>query len=241
MRIKLMTKIYSFALICTLSWILPTMTISASFEAKEAGIIPRPVSAQYSVGFFTITPATQVIAHDKAATEAQKLIDALAPAMGFRLKLITRSESQNQVIRLELNSKLPEIGDEGYTLDVTEKSIVIRANRPAGLFYGIQTLRQLLPVSNLSKTKVEDITWKVPCVKITDYPRFKWRGLLVDPARHFIPKAALLKFIDAMALHNPSDSPDGRPWLAHRNQQISTTDEDWRVYGFHDYAQRRHT
>ncbi len=201
MRIKLIPKLYSFALICTLSWLLFPMALSASLEDNETGVIPRPVSAEDSEGFFTITVATPIIAQDKATAEAQKLIDVLAHAMGFRLKLASRSEPQQQVIRLELNGKLPQIGNEGYTLDVTEKSILIRANKPAGLFYGIQTLRQLLPVSVLSKTKVDGITWKVPCVNITDYPRFKWRGLLVDPARHFIPKAALLRFIDAMALH----------------------------------------
>ncbi|MHC4545119.1 MAG: beta-N-acetylhexosaminidase [Planctomycetota bacterium] len=218
MRIKLIPKIYSFVLICILSCLLSTMALPVSPKDKEAGVIPRPVSAQYSEGFFTITPATQVIAHGKATSEAQKLIEVLAPAMGFRLKLNTRSESQNPAIRLELNGKMPEMGEEGYTLDVTEKTIVIRANQLAGLFYGIQTLRQLLPVSVLSNTKVESVTWNVPCVKITDYPRFKWRGLLVDPARHFIPKSALLRFIDAMSLHKLN------------SLQIHLTDDQgWRI------------
>lgn len=218
MRIKKVLTPYFLVLICISGWLIPTITFSASFEAKEAGVIPRPVSLQYLEGFFTITPETRVIAQDKAKTEAQKLIDVLAPAMGFRLKLTTHSENRNQTIRLELNDKLPQIGDEGYTLDVTDKNILIRAGQPAGLFYGIQTLRQLLPVSVLSKTKVEDVTWKVPCVKITDYPRFKWRGLLVDPARHFIPKAALPKFIDAMAMHKLN------------SLQIHLTDDQgWRI------------
>ncbi|MHC4111551.1 MAG: glycoside hydrolase family 20 zincin-like fold domain-containing protein, partial [Planctomycetota bacterium] len=144
MRMKLIPKIYSFVLICISSWLLPTMALSASFEAKEAGIIPRPVSAKYSEGFFTITPATRIIAQDKATAEAQKLIDTLAPAMDFRLKLVTRSEPRDRTIRLELSNKLPQVGNEGYTLKVTSNSIVIRANQPAGLFYAIQTLRQLL-------------------------------------------------------------------------------------------------
>jgi hexosaminidase len=218
MRIKLILTPYFFILIYILSCLLSTTALPVSFKAKEAGVIPRPVSAQYLEGFFTITPETRVIAQDKAKTEAQKLIEALAPAMGFRLKLTTRSENQNQTIRLELNDKLPQIAKEGYTLDVTEKSILIRANQPAGLFYGIQTLRQLLPVSVLSKNKVDGDIWKVPCVKITDYPRFEWRGLLVDPARHFIPKTALLKFIDAMALHKLN------------SLQIHLTDDQgWRI------------
>lgn len=203
-----------FAVIC----LIPGMCFSSEAEPEIVSIIPRPVSAEYSEGFFTITPETLVIAQAKAKDEAQKLIDNLQPAMGFRLKLADSAEPQERFIRFELSDKLPQIGDEGYTLDVTSKSIVIRAKQPAGLFYGIQTLRQLLPVSVLSKTKVDGITWKVPCVNITDYPRFKWRGLLVDPARHFIPKAALLKFIDAMSLHKLN------------SLQIHLTDDQgWRI------------
>jgi len=191
---------------------------SAISNPQTLSVIPRPVSAKYSEGFFTITSATRVIAEDKAAAEAQKLIDVLAPAMGFRLQLLTRSENQDQVIKFKLSDKLPQMGDEGYTLDVTDKSIIIRAAKPAGLFYGIQTSRQLLPASVFSKTMVKSTTWKVPCVKITDYPRFKWRGLLVDPARHFIPKSALLQFIDAMALHKLN------------SLQIHLTDDQgWRI------------
>ncbi|MHC4313416.1 MAG: beta-N-acetylhexosaminidase [Planctomycetota bacterium] len=194
------------------------MCFSAVSKSITPSIIPHPVSAKYSEGFFTITPETPVIAQGKAAPEARKLIDSLAPAMGFRLELATRSEPQNKAIRFELSDKLPQIGEEGYTLDVTAKSIIIRAARPAGLFYGIQTLRQLLPVSVLSKAKVEDVTWNIPCVKITDYPRFKWRGLLVDPARHFIPKPDLLRFIDAMSLHKLN------------SLQIHLTDDQgWRI------------
>ena len=156
------------SVLLTVLFLIPGMCFSSEAKPETMSIIPLPVSAEYSEGFFTITPETLVTAHDKAAAEAEKLIDDLAPAMGFRLNLTTGSESQKPAIRLELNSKLLEIGNEGYTLDVTEKSIVIRANQPAGLFYGTQTLRQLLPVSVLSKTKVEDLSWKVPCVKITD-------------------------------------------------------------------------
>jgi hexosaminidase len=95
---------------------------------------------------------------------------------------------------------------------------LIRAKRPAGLFYAIQTLLQLLPASVFSTTKVENVSWTVPCVSITDYPRFQWRGLLVDPARHFIPKPALLKFIDTMAMHKLN------------SLQIHLTDDQgWRI------------
>ena len=199
---------------------LVSLCFGTCFSAapKPSSVIPLPVSAKYSEGFFTITPDTPVIAQGKAEAEAQKLIDILAPAMGFRLELAARSKPQDKSIRFEISDKLPQIGDEGYTLDVTAKSIIIRANQPAGLFYAIQTLRQLLPVSVFTKTKVEGVTWNVPCVKITDCPRFRWRGLLVDPARHFIPKQDLLRFIDAMSLHKLN------------SLQIHLTDDQgWRI------------
>src|SRR4030042_1745310 len=101
---------------------------------------------------------------------------------------------------------------------VSPRRISIRAKEPAGLFYGIQTLLQLLPEQVLSRTKVEGVEWKVPSVRITDYPRFGWRGLLVDPARHFIPMQDLMRFIDIMALHK------------YNSLQIHLTDDTgWRL------------
>jgi hexosaminidase len=180
--------------------------ISAVCPAAEqpdelVSIIPQPVSIEYDEGYFQIGPETRIVAEMEAAAEAAKLINALAPAMDFRLSLADASQRRRGSITLELDKDLSKLGDEGYTLRVTPKRILIRAKKPAGLFYGIQTLRQLLPPQILSKTKAKDAEWKVPCVRITDYPRFQWRGLLVDPARHFITKQDLMRFIDIMALH----------------------------------------
>jgi len=197
---------------------LPRVSLAAARDHERTSVIPQPVSIRNLEGYFTITSSTQVVAEEEAAAEALKLIDALAPAMGFRLELAACSKPQDNVIQLELDSQLPRIGDEGYTLRVTRENILIRARRPAGLFYGIQTLRQLLPPSIFSKAKAEGVTWRLPCVRITDYPRFKWRGLLVDPARHFIPKPALLRFINTMALHKLN------------SLQIHLTDDQgWRI------------
>jgi len=174
---------------------------AAEQSSESVGVIPQPVSIEYDYGYFQIGPETRIVAENEAATEAAKLIDALAPAMGFKLSLADASQRRRGAIALELEKDLSKLGDEGYTLRVTPRRILIRAKKSAGLFYGIQTLRQLLPAEIFSKTKAEDAEWKVPCVRITDYPRFGWRGLLVDPARHFIPKQDLMRFIDIMALH----------------------------------------
>jgi hexosaminidase len=119
---------------------------------ETAKVVPVPVSIEDGDGSFGITPTTQVLAAGGARTEASKLIDSLAPALGFRLKLVDRTSDLENSILLELESPRKELlGEEGYELEVTARSIVIRAVKPAGLFYGIQTLRQLLPAAIFDK------------------------------------------------------------------------------------------
>ncbi len=186
---------------------------------KAAHIIPSPVSLERGKGAFIITPSTPVIADGAAVPEASKLIQVLAPAMGFQLTLGQASSIPERGIRFKLESSLKEhLGPEGYELDVTTQALALRAAGPAGLFYGVQTLRQLLPPEIFSRQKVGEMTWAVPCVRIVDYPRFQWRGLLIDPARHFIPKQDVKQYIDVMALHK-----------FNRLQIHLTDDQGWRI------------
>ena len=196
----------------------PAFAIAAEHRNQSVNVIPLPVSVELSDGVFIITPSTRVIAKADTQAEAAKLIDALAGPMGFSLQCSANPQGREKTIELALDRRPSALADEGYTLEVTEQRILIRARRPAGLFYGIQTLLQLLPPSIFSKTKVDNLSWQVPCIKITDYPRFKWRGLLVDPARHFIPMPDLLCFIDNMALHK-----------LNRLQVHFTDNEGWRI------------
>jgi hexosaminidase len=179
----------------------PVFAYATGGRSETVNIIPLPVSIKQSRGFFIIKESTRLVTDKNAAVEASKLINALAPAMGFRLQRAAQPGRNSGIIELALDQQLSELGNEGYTIEVNTERILICARREAGLFYGTITLLQLLPPSIFSKTKVENEDWKVPSVKITDYPRFQWRGLLVDPARHFIPKSVLLEFIDAMAIH----------------------------------------
>ncbi len=207
----------------------PAFAHAAGYGSETMNIIPLPVSVEQSspgAPGFVLRASTRFVADKDAAVEASKLIDALAPAMGFRLRRVVHPEQGSRLagfqhsgtIKLTLDEQLSELGNEGYTLEVTTERILIRARREAGLFYGAITLLQLLPPRIFSKTKVENEVWKVPCVKITDYPRFQWRGLLVDPARHFIPKSVLLRSIDAMAMHKLN------------SLQIHLTDDQgWRI------------
>ncbi|MGH2644464.1 MAG: beta-N-acetylhexosaminidase, partial [Chitinophagaceae bacterium] len=106
---------------------------------------------------------------------------------------------RNAVILELKKTPLNEIGDEGYTLDVSPDRIVIAANKPQGIFYGMQSLLQLLPPDIESKTAVHDIKWEIPCVNILDYPRFGWRGLMLDVSRHFFTVKEVEEYINEMA------------------------------------------
>lgn len=205
----------SLALLLTLA-IAPLAGGDASLA--EPAIIPVPVEVTQGEGQFILTSETTLVAAEDAAPKARYLIDVLAPATGFTFQTASKPPKANY-IELRIDGALAdELASEGYTLDVTPTRTVIAASKPAGLFYGIQTLRQLLPPQILRSAYVEGVEWTIPCLTIKDKPRFEWRGLLIDPARHFIPKADVLRFIDGMAFHK------------YNRLQIHLTDsEGWRL------------
>ena len=164
----------------------------------QVSIIPKPVSLTMGEGSFPITAQTMIVAPKEESALAQHIRDWLKPAMGFEMEV--RTKKAKNCIELKLNSKLQDLGTEGYTLVVDEDGVHIEAFGEAGLFYGFQTLRQLLPSDIYRKSPIRD-DWQVPCVSIRDYPRFSWRGSHIDVARHFMPKEFLLKYIDLLAMH----------------------------------------
>jgi hexosaminidase len=107
--------------------------------------------------------------------------------------------SGNAIILRINNTQDPILGNEGYTLRINSKDIIIAANQPNGIFYGMQTLMQLLPPAAESRTAIPSVKWEIPCAEITDYPRFGWRGLMLDVSRHFFSKEFVEKYIDEMA------------------------------------------
>jgi hexosaminidase len=198
-------------IVCTGLWL-------AAAAGAAISIVPLPASVEQRDGSFRITASTCVVAEGPAAAEAAKLVDALAPALGYRLKETGTSATKGSIQLTIAPPPQGQLGAEGYELDATTDGVTIRAGTPAGLFYGIQTLRQLLPPAVCSTKKAEGLSWTVPCVHIEDRPRFGWRGLLIDPARHFIPVPDVERFIDAMALHK-----------FNRLQIHLTDDQGWRI------------
>lgn len=161
-------------------------------------LIPRPVSLTVqSAPGFVLNAKTVLVAPPEFVGVARRLRQDLS-STGLPLNLAGRG-SRN-AIRLVLDRKLASEGNEAYRLVATERGVEIRAATPAGAFYGTQTLRQLLPTDVFRRAPVER-SWSVPAVTIADRPRFAWRGLHLDVARHYMPREFLFKYVDLMAAH----------------------------------------
>lgn len=164
-------------------------------------IIPQPLSCTVSSGEFTITPNTRIVfeKNDEQAQEAVAVFnEALSSVAGFSLP-ITAGRAGNNTLYCTLNPKMNS--DEAYKLSVRKNNIRIEAKTPRGIFYALQTLRQLLPPQFESKQKTTDVKWTIPCVEINDEPRYSYRGMHLDVARHFFTKEEVMRYIDLLAYH----------------------------------------
>jgi hexosaminidase len=164
-------------------------------------IIPRPMSVTRGNGEFTIDERTVIRASTGADGVARRLAAYLAPATGFTLDVADdRGIAAPGGIQLRLDRSLTRLGTEGYRLEVRDDGVRVDASAAAGLFYGVQTLRQLLPSKVYSGKRVSE-RWSIPAVVIEDRPRFSWRGLHLDVARHFMPVDVVKRYIELLALH----------------------------------------
>ncbi len=170
------------------------LTASSVFAA--VGLVPLPNEFTEKSDFLELKPDTTISYADKdARLTAEMLAEWLRPAMGFKLP-VKRGTTGTIVLDLLEGASL---GKEGYQLKV-DNSVVISAETPVGLFYGAQTVRQLLPPSIFSGTRVTD-QWEIKHVEIKDVPRFQWRGMHLDVGRHFFAAEDIKKFIDILAIH----------------------------------------
>jgi hexosaminidase len=169
-------------------------------KANPFHIIPEPVSVSLQKGEFLLNDETFVIADSKSSDIASLLAQMLNESFGFHF--VSKKENasiQANLIALQINNTSdPSLGSEGYNILVSPKKIILSANTSHGLFYGMQTLIQLLPASN-GHVQTKNVSFKIPCVNITDYPRFGYRGMMLDVSRHFFSKDFIKKYIDEMA------------------------------------------
>jgi hexosaminidase len=195
-------------------------SLSFSQQAnKSIAIIPEPVKIITHTGQYTLPKLVVVqAAPQQSMTPILNLLkNRFSTAAGKVISV--KPTAANAAIKLIINKKNDAvIGKEGYNLNVTAKGISISANEPTGLYYGVQTLLQLLPNQIEGKTIASNVTWTVPAINITDYPRFPWRGLMFDVSRHFFTKQEVMRYIDNMARYKFN--------LLHLHL---TDDEGWRV------------
>ncbi|GAB4581332.1 MAG: beta-N-acetylhexosaminidase [Anaerolineales bacterium] len=164
-------------------------------------LIPQPASAHFTNGTFSLTATTliSVPAHSpEVANIGQYLADKLNPSTGFGLQVHTGMAPAGS-IALGLGDD-PALGDEGYQLTITSERVTLTANRPAGLFWGVQTLRQLLPPAIESATPHPG-PWMIPTGEIRDHPRFAWRGVMLDVSRHFFRVDEVKRYMDLAAAY----------------------------------------
>lgn len=167
-------------------------------------LIPAPLEMNLSGALVELAPGLPVEV-DPATPEmnalAQFLADRLNPATGLRLRPASSGvDKTGQGIFLSLDPADAGLGAEGYELAIAPGNISLRAAQPAGIFWGIQTLRQLFPAA-VEQGTPQPGPWRLPAGKIRDLPRFAWRGMMLDVARHFFPVSAVKRLIDQVALY----------------------------------------
>lgn len=186
----------------------------------RVALIPEPVMITETAGNFSLPGNISI--ETPSGPELEEGITSLKRRLtvptGSSVQVV-HGKSEEATIRLLLNKTWDNIiGDEGYQVSVKPKQIVIKANKPAGLFYGIQSLIQLFPDKIETNNFVNNEVWTAPCVEITDYPRFGWRGLMFDVSRHFFTKKEVEQYIDQMVRYKYN--------LLHLHL---TDDQGWRI------------
>lgn len=186
-------------LILAFGFVLWSCKPNKTFTESQLALIPQPQQMTLGKSSFRLKESTRLVVEsiDQKLIAAQ-FADIVQKAAGWKLNIsVGGDEGANQVyFRTE-----PMMGPEAYSLEVSTHRIEIKAAKPAGFFYAIQTLRQLLPPEIESSRKQTKVDWLVPVVSISDHPAFQWRGFMLDVSRHFFPKDDVLRMIDILAIH----------------------------------------
>jgi hexosaminidase len=192
-------------------------------------IIPQPVSLQPQPGVFLLDEKVQIQAPktNRAVTGVvQYFTNAVKQVSGYRIAVVSAAGKQKS-IRFSI-VPTDNLGDEGYKLSVTPTQVAIQANSAKGLFYAVQSLLQTLPAVRSNQVL------QIPCMEVVDYPRFKWRGMMLDVSRHFFAPELIKEFIDLLASNKMNTFHwhlvDGAGWRIEIKKYPKLTDlAAWRV------------
>ena len=173
---------------------LVALFVNTCLVAQHINVIPQPLSVQKGKGDFNLNQNTSIAADELNQNNVAYLQSILHTVFKKSLKV---NRKRVNVINLKVDSSLlEELGSEGYYLEVNKKNISIKGATDTGVFYGIQTLRQLIPLNVEKGLK----TLSIPMLKIKDKPRFSWRAFMLDEARYFKGTKEVKKILDQMAL-----------------------------------------
>ena len=174
--------------------------VSCKPSKSEYTIIPMPNSLEPKCGTFVL-PNNVSIAYDAEMDSAavkvvENFASMLANVTGYAVSV--EKDAKDATISFALNK---ELGKEAYSLEVSKKNVKIEGSAANGMFYAIQTLKQLLPAQIYGNTLAEGIEWSAKCVLVNDAPRMAYRGNHLDVARHMFSVDELKTFLDLMAMH----------------------------------------
>ncbi|TKG92876.1 hypothetical protein EYV94_18050 [Puteibacter caeruleilacunae] len=160
-------------------------------------VIPQPVSVveQQEHAPFVLKQQSKIIVSDSLMLPAAHMLQNI---VGFKLPIEWNKKAKKSDIVFTLNHDLDSLSHEGYILAINKQTVNIQSAGPQGLFYAVETMRQLFPAGT-TLTNQKKIA--LPAVKIADIPRFSWRGMHLDVSRHFMPVAFIKKYIDYLAMH----------------------------------------
>jgi hexosaminidase len=184
---------------------MSTLTAKTKSDLSKSDVIPKPVTVVATGGEFTLKTSSKIYVLGQYADMKQVgqfLADKLRPSTGFGLDVVVTDKTPGSGnICLTLN-KAPnaKLGDEGYELNITKKLIILSANSPAGLFRGVQTIRQLLP-ARIEMATLQKGPWKIGAGTITDFPSYSYRGAMLDVSRHFFGVQDVKRVIDFLAYY----------------------------------------
>src|SRR5436309_2734509 len=196
----------SLAAACAVGALLHFPSTEASPASDpELGLLPKPVKVEMGAGSFRLSPQCTIRFHSRltgARATAEYLAATLRKGLGSSWAVHQAGAQNDGSILLTPEGADNSLGPEGYRLEITSRGVVIRSRTAAGLFYGAQTFRQLLPAEAFGTRKsARREAIAIPCARIEDYPRFQWRGMHLDVSRHFFDVEFVKRYLDQLAMH----------------------------------------
>jgi len=199
-------KIMSKLILITLTVLFFSCTQPSTSEVM---IIPKVQKIEQHEGFFKLKPATSIVYQSILHNEANYLFNYIDRKTGMQLDQTTDLQSKNAIV---LNIDTTISNTEAYDLQIDNKTVKITGKTPAGVFYGIQSFMQMVQQQDANSN------YYIPAIKISDEPRFKYRGMHLDVCRHFFDINFVKKMLDVMALHK-----------LNRFHWHLTDDQGWRI------------